>query len=113
MRLGTKIYSIDFCISSSSLSLHSSQRLSGISKSKMTKNCRLEIGDWRLSKNKPLFLNMGKSTIYPQKSTINQKSTIYPPKPLSFKQGSIYNLPSAICNPLTSSDGGTIFDEIG
>ncbi|MGK7881524.1 MAG: Hpt domain-containing protein, partial [Crocosphaera sp.] len=41
----------------------------------LTKNWRLEIGDWRLSKNKPLFLNMGKSTIYPQKSTINQKST--------------------------------------
>ncbi len=74
----------------------------------MTENWRLEIGDWRLSKNKPLFLNMG-------------KSTISPPKPLSFKQGSIYNLPSAICNSLTEiiflvepdDDGGYVAQALG
>ncbi|MGK7882515.1 MAG: hypothetical protein AB4060_20800, partial [Crocosphaera sp.] len=42
--------------------------------------------------------------IYNLPSKIYNKSKIYNllfPCPLSFKQGSIYNLPSAICNPLT------------
>ncbi len=60
----------------------------------------------RLIKYKPLLLSIGKSTIYPQQSTINLLSKIYNPKPLSFKQGS--NLQSTIGN-LQSLDMGLEF----